>query len=319
VKDVAKMETNFISEEDKKNYVDFFTHLLNGVALRRGLRPIYHYTSGERLIQIISSGEHWATQASCLNDSKELSHSVDLLKKTINKRKNTEVSKEFDYLLSVIEEILNQPDVAVAGVFVSCFSEREDDLSQWRAYGGLSGGYSIEYDTGKLAEIAGPQRDLISPVIYEGRDLIAILDDLIKHTEIYFMQGIQNGHDPMEEWAKVFAEHWLEQLSFMTPLLPLDRTDKFANMTQNQLENCPNCKIGMDTDGLSISITYLVYECTSCRNIFCELCSDALFSEDDTITCPHCSIICFDAKRANHTGNRPSDVVEIEPLAFFTI
>jgi hypothetical protein len=213
------METKFINDQDKEKYDKFFKHLLEGISLRRGFKPLHHYTSGERLIQIISSGEQWITQASCLNDSKELTHSVDLLKDAIFKKRKTEVGKEFEYLLTGIEKVLGEPDVEVAGAFIGCFSEREDDLSQWRAYGGISGGYSIEYDLEKLAKILEPNHDLISPVIYGGDDLNSILYDLIKWTEINFMQGLQDGRAPtMEEWAEEFGSYWLWHLSFLTPL-----------------------------------------------------------------------------------------------------
>ena len=118
-----------------------------------------------------------------------------------------------------IEKILSKPDVEVAGAFVICFSEREDDLSQWRAYGGNAGGYSIEFDIDKLLEIVGPNQDLISPVIYDGQELKVILDDVIVWTETFFMQGLKDGRAPtMEEWAEEFGNYWLWNLSFMTPL-----------------------------------------------------------------------------------------------------
>jgi|SRR5271165_4987554 len=42
--------------------------------------PLYHYTTGNSLIEIIKSGELWATQVACLNDSSELLYPIGLLR-----------------------------------------------------------------------------------------------------------------------------------------------------------------------------------------------------------------------------------------------
>jgi hypothetical protein len=47
--------------------------------------PLYHYTTGNGLIEIIKSGELWATQVACLNDSSELLYPIELLQAKVVK------------------------------------------------------------------------------------------------------------------------------------------------------------------------------------------------------------------------------------------
>ena len=42
--------------------------------------PLYHYTTGTALIQIVKSGELWSTQLSCLNDVTELRYPIEQLR-----------------------------------------------------------------------------------------------------------------------------------------------------------------------------------------------------------------------------------------------
>ena len=53
-------------------------------------------------------------------------------------------------ILTRLDEALSNPGVEIASVFVTCLSERRDDLSQWRAYSGGEGGYAIQFDLIKL-------------------------------------------------------------------------------------------------------------------------------------------------------------------------
>jgi hypothetical protein len=39
--------------------------------------PLFHYTTGAKLIEIIQNGTLWATQAGCLNDEKEPLYSIE--------------------------------------------------------------------------------------------------------------------------------------------------------------------------------------------------------------------------------------------------
>jgi hypothetical protein len=118
--------------------------------------PLYHYTTGNGLIEIIKSGELWATQVACLNDSSELLYPIELLRAKVCKASKSPISLEVGFLLKQIEEGLSAQTIDTEGRFLSCFSEDGDDLSQWRAYGGGEGGYAIEFDSLHLRQNQPP-------------------------------------------------------------------------------------------------------------------------------------------------------------------
>lgn len=55
-------------------------------------------------------------------------------------------------VLRVADEALASRDFTNAGYFVACFSEVEDDLSQWRGYGGGDCGYAIGFRSHGILE-----------------------------------------------------------------------------------------------------------------------------------------------------------------------
>lgn len=118
--------------------------------------PLYHYTSGENLIRIIESSELWSTQIACLNDTAEIRYGIEELLRRVRERRTAAGRVELEVLFRCLEEVLSAPQLEKAGVFVSCFSEQRDDLSQWRAYSGGEGGYAIRFDQLKLRESVYP-------------------------------------------------------------------------------------------------------------------------------------------------------------------
>lgn len=69
-------------------------------------------------------------------------------------------------------------------VCIFSLSQRADDVSQWRAYGPRSGGYSIGFRAEGLREIARRQGCVLAPCVYEPemqRALIAeAVDPVVK-------------------------------------------------------------------------------------------------------------------------------------------
>lgn len=223
------MSTKFITDEDKADYFGFLKHHFDQLVTSRvqgggrqavKFRPLFHYTSGENLIQIIQSGELWSTQIACLNDTKELVHAVDVLLEAIKERQNGKLRPEFDKLLRTISSILSNANPEVVGIFVSCFSESKDDLSQWRAYGGANGGYALEFKTEELLQYASRMNAYLVPVTYDQTSKNAVMSDILKWSEIFLMRGISASRAPTtDEWIEEFAAFWIEQLTYLAPLL----------------------------------------------------------------------------------------------------
>jgi hypothetical protein len=216
------METKFVTAEDKVEYADFFRHHLIHILGSRKRAPLYHYTSGATLIRILESSQMWSTQVACMNDSKEWIHAIETFKKGLDEYRRGTFNPAFEPCLKRLEQACENPEASAVGVFLTCFSEKRDDLSQWRAYGGPTG-YSLCFSVERLINIVSGFGgiNLLSPVLYgwEG-GARTLIEDAIKWAEHHFLRGIDRKRAPtVEEWAEDFSRYWLWSLSFYAPFL----------------------------------------------------------------------------------------------------
>jgi hypothetical protein len=84
-------EYRFLSEADKTQVNGFLMHLAQRFFYYPE-GPLYHYTTGENLLHIIQSGELWATQAACLNDTTELIYATEEFHKRVKVRMATHMT-----------------------------------------------------------------------------------------------------------------------------------------------------------------------------------------------------------------------------------
>jgi len=59
--------------------------------------PLYHYTSGNGLIEIIKNGELWSTQVACLNDSSEMLYPIELLRTKVKEKRAARITSEVEF------------------------------------------------------------------------------------------------------------------------------------------------------------------------------------------------------------------------------
>jgi hypothetical protein len=107
---------------------------------------LYHYTSAEGLLGIIESRCLYASLAYLLNDASEVSYGCGIVLSAIDKVRSTCSAA------ALIQRLLNDLSAGFSfesnratwahSIFVACFCENDNLLSQWRAYG-KSGGYSL--------------------------------------------------------------------------------------------------------------------------------------------------------------------------------
>jgi hypothetical protein len=207
----------FTPEEDKA-YGEFVFHHTKRLIVRPIPARVFHYTSGQGLIGILESGTLRATQIACMNDAKELTHSADELNKVIDERRAAgKLGADADFILTKMQKQLLDSGAETSGAFIACFTEQEDDLSQWRAYGGGEGGYAIEFDAQAIFRII-PAIGFFVPVNYIRADQDVVFDDVLKWTEAFFLQGLKTRPD-REQWAEAFSARWLATISFLAPLI----------------------------------------------------------------------------------------------------
>lgn len=102
---------------------------------------LYHYTDAKGLLGILTNKSFWATDINFLNDAMELKYASDLINRIFDAKMsaNDEGLKEFlehsKLYLKLHSSSMN--------AYVTCFCEKGNLLSQWRAYGASGAGYSI--------------------------------------------------------------------------------------------------------------------------------------------------------------------------------
>ena len=125
---------------------------------------LYHYTSPEGLLEILSKRKVWATNIRYLNDSEEFTYAAGKVKSLL-KEKLSSLDNDFflnKFLSYILWEGKDSPEV-----YVIAFSEMSDQLSQWRGYCPPTGSFSIGFDKKKLMAFATEQHHKLATCLYE--------------------------------------------------------------------------------------------------------------------------------------------------------
>ena len=120
-----------------------------------------HYCSLQSAKHILSSGKIFSSDLSYMNDKDEFTFGIDImltaLEKLANKKDiNNGLRSKFKELLQKSSKL--KKDLVEKPVFISCFSTKQDDLNQWRAYGDNGFGVSIVFDFNKSLNELGKNK-----------------------------------------------------------------------------------------------------------------------------------------------------------------
>lgn len=99
---------------------------------------VYHYTSLEGFMGIVSNRSLWMTEFAYLNDRREIRYGLDLLFDEVSTMLDSNINKGVRELLSTWKEKLS---TYTHRVCMTSFSADDDSLSQWRAYGPIAIGF----------------------------------------------------------------------------------------------------------------------------------------------------------------------------------
>lgn len=109
---------------------------------------LYHYTDVQGLLGIIQSQTLWATHVDYLNDSSEVQYARRLVVEMLTAY---EAEAKLDVSRAILSRARETFDlVAATDLYVLCFCEQGDLLSQWRGYGRGGDGYAIGIDAASL-------------------------------------------------------------------------------------------------------------------------------------------------------------------------
>lgn len=115
--------------------------------------PLYHYTSVDALQKIYVSRKLHATHAAYLNDGSEIGLGLQILIGEIEAAAAEMAGRQRD-LLAWLHQRVQLEMLGFPPVFMLCFSERRNTLSQWRSYTPLGNGVCIGFNHQLLIERA---------------------------------------------------------------------------------------------------------------------------------------------------------------------
>src|SRR4051794_5495189 len=116
-------------------------------------RLVYHYTNGAGALGIASSGFVWATHARFLNDSSEIHSSFTYAAGLLESKYCTAYPDLADGINKFVQYV-RQSGRITPNIFLACFSEAPDLLSQWRGYGGTGGQTALGFNVDELRRSA---------------------------------------------------------------------------------------------------------------------------------------------------------------------
>jgi hypothetical protein len=128
---------------------------------------LYHYTTAEGLIGIITSGELRATHLAYLNDSSELTYGLECIQSAatlLAKDRAKDVEPKFARWIAGFS-----PEITASAPFVTSFCEHDDILTQWQGYGASGGGYALGLNAADL-QASLSTGDRILPIVYDKND-----------------------------------------------------------------------------------------------------------------------------------------------------
>jgi len=137
---------------------------------------IYHYSSQQGLLGILETREFWATKIQFMNDAEEFRHAIALAKAILERRQN-----ELGRIDAIDCAIQHLPITETTDIFLACFSEVGDLLSQWRGYCPEGIGFSIGFDYQELEAVAIAQECFIGRCIYDMDTKNNLLEEIIDH------------------------------------------------------------------------------------------------------------------------------------------
>lgn len=115
---------------------------------------LFHYTDLNALASIVGSHDLWLTNSRYSNDEHEMDHGYAIARKVITRKRKESKSRAKKMFLDRVATLVNTPPPD--GVYICCFCEEDNLLSQWRGYGENGTGVSIAFNPEGFQRYSGP-------------------------------------------------------------------------------------------------------------------------------------------------------------------
>jgi hypothetical protein len=123
---------------------------------------VFHYTDACALKSIVSNGELWASHVDYVNDSQEFRYARVFIDAAFE-RHIEQSAPDIAAKVEKIREVYRTHSFlwqSVADVYIACFCEEGDLLSQWRAYASRGQGFALGFDPRRLMTVVATNPEL---------------------------------------------------------------------------------------------------------------------------------------------------------------
>ena len=146
-----------------------------------GDRTIFHYTDSAGLEEILRTQSIWASSILYLNDSEEIYGAYRLIRQLVRDKDYSDTDQLFIEL--AVSRASGTADsigseITHGQVYVTSFSGKCDDLSQWRAYASQHG-YCIGFAPSHLKKVTESKEFILDKVRYETEDKNVLIKPII--------------------------------------------------------------------------------------------------------------------------------------------
>src|ERR1039457_3979 len=134
---------------------------------------LWHYTSAEGLLGIVSGGNFRATDVFFFNDLSEVHYALGLIENALPEVRSAldpgPATQVLDRVIGLIGAFRQSPEFPYR-MHTVCFCEEPDLLSQWRGYGALGGGFALGFSLKAMLEYIRGTELAVSRVWYDPVD-----------------------------------------------------------------------------------------------------------------------------------------------------
>ncbi len=148
---------------------------------------LYHYTSLSGVLGILGSGVMWASDIRYMNDSAELRHTADLVKREVELR----IVQGHDQpgLLNAFIDWVQHRITNGHILFGASFRSNGNLLSQWRGYSSVGKGASLGFNARFIRQRASEQSFKLGRCVYDRSEQHRLIAQIVDAVEKLAGQG----------------------------------------------------------------------------------------------------------------------------------
>lgn len=187
---------------------------------------LYHYTSLGGVLGIVGSGVLWASDIRYMNDSAELRHTADLVKRDVEQR----IASGHPYpgLLNAFLDWVQHRITNGHILFGASFRSHGNLLSQWRGYSSVGKGASLGFNAESIKACAAAQGFKLGRCVYDSAEQQHLIGQMVDAVEA-------QAEPPPQGSAIAQREQWFQRFRHLeTDLLRIAAILKHPSFEEEQ-------------------------------------------------------------------------------------